>query len=161
MKKIFYKFREQFLNGNQCYLLPLQLNKNHLSMKHLALLLLLSTLICYACSKDKTDSPFIGTYLGQYNEKEAGSSITLSDVTATIKGKTNNKLEVKLDLGITGAILEAQVVTDTQIFFAPQDYYGEEISGTGTLTDNSQKLTIEMERTTGTIKSLTFTGIRQ
>ena len=130
-------------------------------MKHLALPLLLICLFCFACSKDKTESPFIGTYKGKYEEKEVGSSISLSDVTVTIEGKTNNRLAVKMNLDIAGTTLEAQVVTETQIFFAPQDYFGEEISGTGTLTDNDQKLVIEMERTSGTTKTLSFVGTRQ
>ena len=92
---------------------------------------------------------------------EIGSSISLSDVTATIEGKTDNKLDVKLDLDIAGTTLEAQVVTDTQIFFPPQDYFGEEISGTGMLSNSNQTLTIEMERTSGPNKTLEFTGTRQ
>ncbi len=130
-------------------------------MKYLALPLLLTCLFCYSCSKDKTESPFIGTFKGEYKEMEIGSSISLSDVTVTIEGKTNNKLAVKLNLDIAGTTLEAQVVTDTQIFFPPQDYFGEEVSGTGMLTDNDQKLTIEMERTSGTTKTLSFVGTRQ
>lgn len=130
-------------------------------MKHLALFLLAIVLFGTACSKDKTDSPFIGTFTGDYKELEIGSSITLSDVTVTIEGKTNNKLDVNLDLDIAGTTIEAQVVTDTQIFFPPQDYFGEEVSGTGTLSNNNQTLTIEMERTTGPNKTLEFTGTRQ
>lgn len=130
-------------------------------MKHFALLLLLFSLLLGACSKDETDSPFIGTFIGDYKEVEIGSSITLSDVMVTIVGKKNNKLDVKLDLDIAGTTLEAQVVTETQIFFPPQDYFGEEISGTGTLSDSSKTLMIEMERTTGPNKTLEFTGTRQ
>jgi len=130
-------------------------------MKYLAFPLLLTCLFSFSCSKDKTESPFIGTYKGKYEEKEIGSSISLSDVTVVVEGKTNNKLAVKLNLDIAGTTLEAQVVTETQIFFPPQDYFGEEVSGTGALSDNDQKLVIEMERTTGTTKTFSFTGTRQ
>lgn len=136
--------------------------KNLIAMKHLPAFILLSFLfVCSACSKDKTESPFIGIFLGNYSEVTIGSSISLSDVTATIEGKTNNKLSVKLDLDLAGTTLEAQVVTDTQIFFPPQDYFGEEISGTGTLSDAGQKLSIEMERTSGPTKTFQFSGTRQ
>ncbi|MCB9308313.1 MAG: hypothetical protein H6565_17085, partial [Lewinellaceae bacterium] len=43
----------------------------------------------------------------------------------------------------------------------PQDYFGEEVSGSGVLSDSARILTIEMELTSGTPKTFTFTGTRQ
>ncbi|MEZ4967562.1 MAG: hypothetical protein R2791_20135 [Saprospiraceae bacterium] len=130
-------------------------------MKHLILLLLSTILLGISCTKDKTDSPFIGTFKGSYKEKTAVSSITLDDVSATVVDNSNNKLNVKLNLDVAGTTLNATVLTDTEIFFPPQDYFGEEVSGSGVLSDSARTLTIEMELTSGTPKTFTFTGTRQ
>lgn len=114
-----------------------------------------------ACSKDKTDSPFIGSFLGKYTESVIGGFITLDDVTATVEGKTDNKLEVKLGLNTAAVTLDAQVINDSDIFFPPQDYSGTEMSGSGTLTMDKQKLTIELEATSGPTKTVMFVGTRQ
>lgn len=130
-------------------------------MKQFTLLSAVLILLCIACSKEKTESPFIGAYIGEYKEMAGGGSITLGDVTVEIEGKTNNKLGVKFDLGPGATTLNAEVVTQEEIFFPMQTYFADEVSGTGTLTENDQKLTIEMERTTGPVKTFRFIGTRQ
>lgn len=130
-------------------------------MKQFTLLSAVLILLCIACSKDKTESPFIGTFVGDYKEMVGGGSVSLGDVTVEIEGKTNNKLGVKIDLGPAAFTLNAEVVTNEEIFFPPQEYFDDEVSGTGTLTENDQKVTIEMERTTGPLKTFRFTGVRQ
>ncbi len=130
-------------------------------MRPYTLFFSLAFLMFQSCSKDKTDSPFIGVFLGDYKESTIGSSISLNDVTATITGKSNNKLDVKLDLGVAATTLNAEVLTDMEIFFPPQNYFGDEVSGTGSLTNSNQKLVIEMETTSGQTRILSFIGTRQ
>ncbi|MBK8196287.1 MAG: hypothetical protein IPK76_24970 [Lewinellaceae bacterium] len=130
-------------------------------MKQFTLFFPLAFLMFQSRSKDKTDSPFIGVFLGDYKEATIGSSISLNDVTATVTGKSNNKLDIKLDLGVAATTLNAEVLTDMEIFFPPQNYFGDEVSGTGSLTNNNQKLVIEMETTSGQSRNFTFTGTRQ
>lgn len=130
-------------------------------MKQFTLFSAVLSLFLISCSKDKTESPFIGTFVGDYKEMAGGGSVSLSDVTVEIEGKTNNRLGVKIDLGPGATTLNAEVVTEEEIFFPLQMYFADEVSGTGTLTENDQKLTIELERTTGLVKTFRFTGVRQ